>query len=185
MRWLIALLLFCLPLLGSARTVNDVQLPDALQAGENNLVLNGAGIRSKYFLDVYVAGLYLPTPSDDARQIINADTPQSIRLVITSSHITRTRLLDSIEEGVRKSAGKDFPRYQSRLQTLLEAMTPEVETGDQYDFTYLPGVGTQIRRNGEILTTLATLEFKQILFGIWLGQDPVQNSLKDELLGQA
>lgn len=184
MRILLSLLFILLPASGFARTVGDVTLPDSLQIHNSALVLNGAGMRSKYFLDVYVVGLYLPQAGQDAQHIISADQVQAVRLVITSSRITRDRLVDSIEDGIRQSAGKEFPRYQPMLQELWDALTFEVKIGDQFDFTYVPQSGTHFYRNGELLRVLPQFDFKQVLFGIWLGNDPVQDSLKQALLDQ-
>lgn len=168
-----------------ARQVGEVDLPDTLKIGDSSLVLNGAGIRNKYFLDVYVAGIYLPAASHDAAAILKADEVQSVRLVITSSRITRQRLLDSIEDGVRKSAGKDYPKHQPRMQELWDAITFEVKPGDTFEFTWIPGEGTHVSMNGKLLRMIAEHEFKQVLFGIWLSPNPVQESLKQEMLGMA
>lgn len=176
-------LLTALPV--QARPVGDVDLPDTLNAGNSSLVLNGAGIRNKYFLEVYVAGLYLPAASHDANSILKADEVQSVRLVITSSQITRQRLLDSIEDGIRKSAGDDYPKFEPRMKELWEAITFEVKPGDTFEFTWVPGEGTHVVMNGKELRLLADHEFKQVLFGIWLSQNPVQESLKEDMLGIA
>ena len=46
-----------------ARMVDDVNMPDTFKAGDTQLNLNGAGIRSKWFINLYVGGLYLPNTS--------------------------------------------------------------------------------------------------------------------------
>ena len=184
MRFWIILILVGWSALAQARQINGVDLPDTLTIDHNKLVLNGAGIRSKYFLDVYVAGLYLPAKIHNADQIIKADEIQSIRLVITSSLITHRRLYESIEDGVRKSAGKDFSRYKPMLSQLEQVLTFEVKSGDEFDFTFIPGEGTYFYRNGTLLRQLKDEQFKQVLFGIWLGKDPVQSSLKEDLLAE-
>ena len=183
MRVLLLCLMLCLPALGVCRTVAGVDLPESIQVEQQTLTLNGAGIRSKYFMDVYVAGLYLPSASTDARAIVSADAPQSMQLTIISSHITRSRLIDTIEDGIKLSAGKDFPRYQPMLKELWDALTFEVKVGDRFEFTYLPGKGTHFYRNGALLRVLPEFDFKKVLFGIWLGEEPVQPPLKKALLG--
>lgn len=183
MRILLMCLMMCLPALGMSRTVEGVMIPESIQVEQQTLNLNGAGVRSKYFVDVYVAALYLPAPSQDASAIAAADAPQSIHLHIISSLITRERLIESIEEGIQRSAGKDFPRYKPMLDELWNALTFEVKKGDVFEFTYVPGQGTRYYRNGELLQTRPEFDFKQVLFGIWLSNNPVQASLKKELLG--
>jgi hypothetical protein len=165
-----------------AKQVGGVEMADKKSIKGADLTLNGAGVRSKYFMDVYVAGLYLPERSKQPDSIVKANEIQSMRLMITSSRITKKRLQDSIEEGIRLSAGKDFPRYAPMLDDLWSALTFEVKVGDVFDFTYVPGEGTHFIRNSEELRLLPEFEFKQVLFGIWLGKDPIQDSLKKELL---
>lgn len=184
MRFLLFCVFACLPVAGYSLSLEGVELKDSLQVQEQSLVLNGAGVRSKYFMDVYVAGLYLPERSSDADAIVSAREPQSIHLHIISSHITRSRLIDTIEEGIELSAGDDFPRYKPMLKELWDALTFEVEVGDTFVFTYLPGEGTHFYRNGEVLQVQKDFDFKQVLFGIWLGPDPVQKSVKKALLGK-
>ncbi|HVL01521.1 MAG TPA: chalcone isomerase family protein [Dongiaceae bacterium] len=180
---LLALILLTpLALPAKARQVGDVTLEDRIQVKDQALELNGAGVRHKFFLDVYVAGLYLPHASHDGNTVVTADEVQSVHLVITSSQITRDRLLESIEEGVQQSAGKDFPRYAPRMQELREAINFKVKPGDVFEFTYIPGEGTHVTMNGKQLRVLPEFEFKKVLFGIWLGPDPIQPSLKKELL---
>ena len=61
-----------------AATLAGVTLPDTVQVGSTMLVLNGMGIRTKYMVKVYVAGLYLEQKSSDPGAIIKADAPKRI-----------------------------------------------------------------------------------------------------------
>ena len=78
LRKLILILLLCLfslPLL--ARELAGVVLPQQVQpAGmQQTLQLNGAGIRKKFFVKVYVAALYLPQPTRDAAALLQSPPP--------------------------------------------------------------------------------------------------------------
>lgn len=165
-----------------ARQVGGITFPESITVNEATLTLNGAGVRSKYFLDVYAVGLYLKEPSQNPAEIIQADETQMLRLVITSSHITKDRLTDSIEEGVRLSAGRDYPRYKPMLDDLWAALTFEVRVGDVFEFFYIPGKGTAFTMNKKELRVLPDFQFKRVLFGIWLGENPIQKSVKAALL---
>lgn len=177
------LLLVCLVAgAAQARQVGGITFPELMTVNEVALTLNGAGVRSKYFLDIYAVGLYLPEPSQSPAAIIRADETQMLRLVITSSHITKDRLTDSIEEGVRLSAGKDYSRYEPMLDDLWAALTFEVRVGDVFEFIYIPAKGTVFLMNKKELRVLPDFQFKQVLFGIWLGENPIQKSVKAALL---
>jgi len=54
---LVSLLVFAAS--AQARTIGGVDMEETLKAGDTSLILNGAGIREKFFANIYVAGLYL------------------------------------------------------------------------------------------------------------------------------
>ena len=178
----IFMLMYLVVGVAEARQVGGMTFPESTTINGVKLTLNGAGVRSKYFLDVYAVGLYLPTPSQNPAAIIQADEIQMLRLMITSSHITRNRLTDSIEEGIRLSAGKDYPLYKPMLDELWAALTFETRVGDVFEFTYVPGTGTTFMMNSKQLRVLPDIQFKRVLFGIWLGDNPIQESVKAALL---
>ena len=55
-----------------------VTLPDTTQVGGQTLVLNGLGVRTKFTVKVYVAGLYLEQKSSDPDAIIKMNAPKQI-----------------------------------------------------------------------------------------------------------
>lgn len=184
MKWSLMFLLCGVLGTVQAAEVNGVELPDTLQVDNTGLVLNGAGVRNKYFMQVYVAGLYVPEPSSDAASIMNADEVQVMRVEITSSMITRSRFQETVQDGLKQSAGDEYPRYEHMLDALWADENLDVDKGDVFEYRYVPGEGTRFLRNGNTLKVVKGLDFKRVLFGIYLGEYPVQDSLKAELLGQ-
>ncbi|MCH8543787.1 MAG: chalcone isomerase family protein [Alcanivorax sp.] len=167
---------------GQATAAN---LPEKMTVDDVTLTLNGEGERNKYFMNVYVAGLYLPSRTDDPEEIIGRDEVQAVQLTITSSRVTQERFMDSIEEGFRKSAGEDYPDYAEFLDKLREEMADtEIRKGDVFRFIYRPDEGTRFLRNDDTLRVIEGLDFKRVLFGIYLGEDPIQDSLKRDMLGR-
>jgi len=58
----------------------------------------------------------------------------------------------------------------------------EIVPGDTFRLIYLPGKGTQVWHNDRFKGAIEGHDFKRALFGIWLSENPAQESLKDELL---
>lgn len=56
----IALLLCLLSVHSMARDVKGVNIAESVTLGGETLGLNGAGVRSKFFISVYVGASYLP-----------------------------------------------------------------------------------------------------------------------------
>ncbi|MBO0612187.1 MAG: hypothetical protein RL122_1228 [Pseudomonadota bacterium] len=170
-------LLCLLPILGYAADQFPAQQSFAGQA----LNLNGKGIRSKAFFNLYNAGLYLQASNSDAAAILTSDQPSAVRLEITSSMITSRVLEDAVREGFKYS--NPDPALQPRIEKLISVFKEEIKEGDIYDFVYKP-TNMSIIKNGKAAATIAGHDFKQALYGIWIGNKPVQASLKKALLGQ-
>lgn len=168
----------------TALTVEGVDLPDTYSAMDTELKLNGAGTRSKWFMDLYVGGLYVPETIDDGQAIINADEPQAITLHIISGMITSDKMKSATMEGFENSTDGDLSAIQDDVDTFLDVFSEEIQDGDVFDLVYLPGEGVRVLKNGEERATIGDLEFKKALFGIWLSDEPAQEDLKEKMLGQ-
>ena len=67
------------------------ELPNAIEAGDEKLTLNGSGVRTKYLMQMYVAGLYLEQPSSDAAAIVDGDIERvagGLRIIVVVSYQT-------------------------------------------------------------------------------------------------
>lgn len=165
-----------------ARTVNGTEVAETFPLNNQQLVLNGAGVRSKFFVDAYVASLYLVSASSDSRRIIAADEPMVMRLQITSGMINSKRMSESTRDGFVRSTGGNIAPIEKEMEELITAFSEEVKEGDVFDLVYAPSAGVTVYRNGEKKVVVNGLAFKQALFGIWLSEDSIQKSLRKALL---
>ncbi|GLS83625.1 chalcone isomerase family protein [Paraferrimonas haliotis] len=166
-----------------AKTVSGVELSDTISANEQQLTLNGAGVRSKFFIDLYVGSLYLSQANSDANAIINSDEISAIRLNITSGLITSDKLIEAIVEGFDLSTNGDTAAIQSRIDNFIAVFNEEIVKGDQYTFVFTPGTGVVGYKNGEQKVSIDGDDFRTALMGIWLGAKPAQKKLKQRMLG--
>tara|TARA_R110002111_G_scaffold86632_5_gene135771 strand:+ start:46 stop:642 length:597 start_codon:yes stop_codon:yes gene_type:complete len=167
-----------------ALTVGGVDVPDTYTANSTELQLNGAGTRSKFFIDLYVGSLYVPKAQHDGNAVVDADEPQAITLRITSDMITSDRMTEATMEGFEASTGGDMAPIQSEIDQFMSVFKEEIKEGDVFDLVYVPGEGVKVFKNSEQKGTVGDLEFKKALFGIWLSDEPAQKSLKKKMLGQ-
>lgn len=168
----------------SALTVEGVDVPETYSAMDTELKLNGAGTRSKWFMDLYVGGLYVPETIDDGVAVINADEPQAITLHIISGMITSDRMTEATLEGFESATDGDMSAIQDDVDRFMSVFEEEITEGDVFDLVYLPSEGVRVLKNGEVRDTVGDLEFKKALFGIWLSDTPAQKDLKARMLGQ-
>lgn len=165
--------------------INGVNLPAKLKQDNTELQYNGGGIRKKLFFKVYTAALFLSAKNKNAADIIAADKASAIRLVITSSVINSGNMSEAIQEGFGKSLKGNTAPLQAKIDQFINTFKKEeIKEGDVFDVWYVPGEGVKSYKNGKYQGTMAGLDFKKALFGIWLSDDPVDADLKAALLGQ-
>jgi hypothetical protein len=164
--------------------VSGVTLPGTLKAGNTNLVLNGGGARVKFFMDIYVAGLYVTTQSNNPDAIAKANEPTAVKIHIVSGMATSERMKDAILEGFKKSTGGNTAPIQAKIDKFLKLFSQEpIVKGDVFDNVYTPEGGLQVSKNGKVLDTIDGLDFKTALWSIWLGNEPADKGLKAAMLG--
>lgn len=183
MKYLLAILTLVLSLNLSAQlTIEGVTLPATLKAADKDLVLNGGGLREKYFLDLYVGGLYLSSKSADADAIIAANEPMAIRIEIVSKLISSEKMIDAIDEGMENATGGKQNDLSTEIAAFKSAFSEEIVVGDIYNIVYIPGKGITVYKNDKAVKTIKGLKFKQATFGIWLCDDPADEDLKEGML---
>ena len=180
-----ALLFGALMLGGSAHAakVAGVTLDDTMTVGEQSLALNGAGIRKKLFIKLYVGSLYTVEAGSSAADIVAADAPMAIRLNLISNLLTREKMVAALMDGFQKSTGGDLAPIQAGIDQLVSVLPEKFESGTAMTLAYEPAVGTHLMGGDESMSVIEGLEFKQALFGIWLSDKPAQKSLKKAMLG--
>jgi hypothetical protein len=169
---------------GNSEEIGGINMPESLKTGQTQLMLNGAGIRTKLFFDIYVGGLYLKEKSHDPKTIIEADEPMAIRLHVVSSMLTSKKMEKATREGFKKATGGNTEPIKVQIDEFCAVFKKEIKEDDRYDLIYVPGKGVEVYINGEYTSVTEGLAFKQALFGIWLSDKPAQKSLKKAMLGE-
>lgn len=183
------LLMLCCALLSwgaAAAEVEGVSLSDRLHVGTRDLVLNGAGVRSKFvFLDLYVAALYLPEKTKSSDAILSGAGENRMAL-----HILRNIDSETLSKSFYKSIALNLTRaelaaldVQLRQFSALFTMMSEAKEGDVITMDYAPGKGTNINFNDVTIGRIEGAAFNRALLKVWLGSKPVQEDLKKGLLG--
>ena len=163
-----------------ARKVSSVNMPEVVTIAGRELHLNGMGLRKeKGFFKVYVVGLYLERPTRDPRAAMTNDEAKRIVLVMLRD-VDRDVFVESMETGIQRNSGPQMPALRTRLDRLKRAI-PDIKKGNVLDFTYVPGVGTLVRGQGEEMA-IEGKDFADALFAAWLGSIPIDRDLKRKLL---
>lgn len=188
MRTPVIILLLCLFISNTAAVameVDGVDIPDTLAFTNKNisLVLNGAGIREKFFLDIYIGALYLSAKTPDASAILGDTGPASVLMHILHGEVSKQKITDGWVDGLEanlsdaemKALKPQLEKFNSLFQTLHK--------GDILRIDYVPDTGTEVRINDEWRGVVEGNNFYRSLLKIWIGSNPISSSLKQAMLG--
>jgi len=168
------------PAPAGAGTVQGVTFPDSADVGGKPVVLNGMGVRVAYvFVKVYVAGLYLEQKTTDGSTAVQTDEAKRMLLQFLRD-VTHDEMVDAMKEGFAHTASAALAPQVDEFSGYFTKPLPE---GSQATFDYVPGTGTTVTIGGETKGTIPGPDFMRALWGIWLGAQPADASLKTGLLG--
>jgi len=186
MKKLIILTIITLTFVGTntaQKTVGGVTIPQKIMIGGTVLKLNGAGVREKFFMDMYACGLYVLTKTNKAEDVINSEKHTAIKIQIISGLITSKKMTDAVEDGFKNATNGKTKPIRKEIDDFKKVFSKEeIKKGDIYDIIYVPSKGTVIFKNGKIQPIIKGQEFKKALFGIWLSDKPADKDLKKDLL---
>ena len=189
MKRLLCLALFAVATVRTAlpATVDGVHVADAAQLGDSTLVLNGAGKRTRFFFNVYVAALYLPARSADAAAIIADAHPKRLSMTMMR-RLSAGQLSGALSEGLaRNSSAAELRAIKPQIDSLITIMRAigSAKEGDLLTIDFFPDGSTRLGINGHALgMPIPGRNFQRDMLQIWLGRDPVQDDLKAALLGR-
>jgi hypothetical protein len=170
----------------SAAEVGGVRFTDTATVAGKELKLNGVGMRTKFFIKVYAAGLYLPQQSRNPAEIQKMDGPRRVQLVMMrelSSDDFGKAFMDGLNAN-STAQERSALMGQTMQMGKVFAMVPGLKKGDVLFLDWIPGTGTVTSLNGrKIGDTIPDVAFYNALLRIWIGDKPADANLKPALLG--
>jgi hypothetical protein len=167
---------------GHAAELGGVQMTDSYTLGSERLALNGMAVRDKFFIKVYVGGLYLSKPSHNAEDIIRADTPKALLMQFVRD-VARDKLVEAYREGFDNNAAAMATRQKANIERFFAFLT-DVRQGDRIGFVYEPGKGSRFAFNNNEKLVIEGKEFADLFLLVYIGPHPPTADVKRGLLGQ-
>lgn len=164
----------------NAAELAGVTVPDTATVGGQTLVLNGVGLREKFYFDIYVGALYLPAKTTSGPDVIAQDVPKRIEMTFIYSAVTTAQLCETYDEDLQYMP--DPAGVKDRFETLKSYMS-DVVAGDKITYDYVPGIGTSVTVKGVNKGVIAGKDFAEALFTIYVGSHPPTGNLKKGMLG--
>jgi hypothetical protein len=93
--------------------------------------------------------------------------------------VTHEEMKEAMQEGLSGAAQDVGPATQQ----FMGYFTEPISEGEECEFDYVPGKGTTVEISGTVKGTIPGADFMRALWGVWLGPKPVDESLKQGMLG--
>lgn len=181
-----ALAAAALALTASAADVSGVKLEDKTQVEARELVLNGAGLRTRFrVVKVYVLGLYLPEKKSEAAAVLALAGPKRAEIHMLRD-VGADTFTDALVEGLKANHSEaDYQALEPRVKELSDLMAQigEAKNGMTIALDWTGGATRLVVNGKPVGKPISGEDFYKALLRIWIGDKPVQDDLKKSLLG--
>ena len=154
--------------------------------GETSLL--GVGLRAKTILKVkvYAVGLYVAdaalagplkgkTGPGLYRELVWGDFPKEIHLRLVRD-VSASQMQEAIRDALEKAD-------RARTDQFVSYFT-DIKNGESYVMRWAPGGTLETIAKGAPQPPIADKNFAAAVFGIWLGEEPVQDDIKQDLIAR-
>ena len=157
---------------GSAIAVElaGMHLERTLQVGAERLHLVSCGVRDALWMDVYVAGLYVP-PAAPAEAVADPDRPKAVLMKIVESRYLPEDIPEKWRHTLRAELARD-PMARVRLAY------DHLRDGDVVTFAYQPGEGVTMSVNGRPVIRASGHQLIDSILAAWAEGDPISGKLQ-------
>ena len=163
-------------------TVEGKSYKSQITVEGKTLKLVGAGLREKWFFDVYTMAVYSESGKCDLKGLIDADELKYLRL-----DMLRDVSAEKMSSTLAESFGKHMPKGASQelkeqIKTFKGYFKDECKEGVVLEMYYVPGKGTVIKQDGKQLgPPLEGKDFGKVLFDIYFGKDTCCEDLMEQI----
>ena len=168
-----------------ALDINGVKLADRTEVDGHELLLNGAGTRTKLLFKIYVGSLFLPQAAKDTDAVL-AQSPRRLHIDL-QRNLSAAQLSDAVLEGLQDNNSEaELVSIRGETDQMVAAMkgVGDVREGSVVTLDFVDGA-TRIALDGKPKATIPGVAFNRALTRVWLGSKPVQEDLKKAMLGSA
>ena len=184
MKRIITLCLSLFLLLSSAWAVDveGVSIPGQIVMEGKTLELNGAGVRTKFFFDIYVGALYLVSPANHAEAVLEKPSPARVSMDILYSEVNKEKLIKGWTSGFKKNQSKaSFAALKERLN-VFNGMFTDLKEGDHLYFDFLTNGETHVVIKSRAVGSIKGIDFQRALLALFLCDKPAVSDLKQAML---
>ncbi len=169
-----------------ALDVGGLNIEPVAKVAGKDLKLNGSGVRTRVIVKVYAMALYLPEKYDTAAAVFEAPGPRRFTIGMlrdVSGEDFGQAFMAGITANTDKAERSKFVNQLGQFGDVF-VNVGSMKKGDLLNVDWVPGTGMVMTVNGKSVSEpLPDIGFYNAVLKIWLGDKPVDSSLKPLLLG--
>jgi hypothetical protein len=158
----------------------------AVKDGDTSLL--GVGLRTKTFakVKVYAIGLYVADSAIAGPLKGKAGTPELYRQLVAGDFrrkVVMKFLRNVSTEQIRDAFNESFKNSAVKSDVWI-AYFGDIRSGQELVIGWTPGVGLETKVAGADKPAINDKALASAIFGIWLGDKPIQDELKKDLVAR-
>lgn len=169
----------------SAESIAGVSLEEVitLSPGGAELRLKGAATKSNARQAVYVGGLYLQNDADSVEDILSSDGAKRF-LIVTNQSIKADAIIRAINLGITVNhTEEELTILEPLVKQFNQIWKSEIVQGDEVCIDFDPEQGTLVSINGDHKGLIPGKVFFDAFLKTWIGDRPLNPTMKKQLLG--
>jgi len=164
-----------------ALDVAGVNVAPTVSVRQKALTLNGAGIRKKLFIKVYVGSLYTERKATTPAQLLADPGEKLVRMNFVYKKVEKEKIIEAFAEGLANNS--PGVARSAEAKAFLSWFTADFIAGDTVDISLSPDGTVAASHNGKALGTVRSPALVQGVLLIWFGEKPADEGLKKGMLG--
>lgn len=168
-----------------SREIEGFRFDTTARVGGTDLTLNGVGVRKRFFIPVYVAGLYVPQRSTDPEVLLKQRGPRRMAMRFVRE-VEAELFMTSLNEGMRRNYdAAQLAAWRPQIETLTSVISTMVlaRRADNITWDYTEDGGRIMQNSMPRVPSIPGEDFYNAVLRVWLGQQPADADLKRGLLG--
>jgi hypothetical protein len=148
------------------------------------LVLTGAAMRQKYFVNVYAIASYVQpgTAIRTAEDLARADVAKQLVLNMQRD-VSGQDVAESFRSAIR--ANYPAPAFNAEVEALVKMLREgTARRGEQIVLTHVPGIGLQVNAAGKDPFVIKNAGFAKAVWDIYLGYYNIGDTVKKGLVSR-
>lgn len=165
-----------------ALEVAGVNVAPTVSLGQKSLSLNGAGIRKKLFVKVYVGALYTERKATSREQLLADPGDKLVRMSFVYKKVEKEKIVETFAEGLANNSPDAAKSADAKA--FLAWFTDDFVAGDTVDIALGADGTVSAAHNGKVLGTARSPALARAVLLIWFGSKPADAGLMKGMLGQ-